>query len=261
MADIFISYAADDIETARDLATMLESDFGLIVWWDRGNRSGLHVGHNYITRIAQELNEAGAVIVIWTARSISSEWVLAEAETARAAHKIIPVRVGQLNLSKIPPPFNIIQTCELNDVETLRKALVGLRRRSPTQLKIERDEIYSGIQNGLNRETPARWEKLVLLAAGEVRRNVIARGMQSNPSEWVGPREDRTHYGMIVKFLVEAAKLQKINNVRLRIDWRATSPALQGLQSCLNASAILIEGQDDTGLRPILKFTVIGTRY
>jgi TolB-like protein len=48
--------------------------------------------------IERELDAARAVIVLWSAQSLGSEWVRDEAEQAREQNKLIPVRLGELQI-------------------------------------------------------------------------------------------------------------------------------------------------------------------
>ena len=75
MADIFISYAAEDRERVRPLVTALESQ-GYSVWWD--GRIG--IGNSFDRVIEYELDLASVVVVMWSEHSGESDWVRNEAE-------------------------------------------------------------------------------------------------------------------------------------------------------------------------------------
>ena len=75
MADIFISYAKPDWHLALTLSEYLKSE-GWSVWWDKSLTSG----EIFRDEIMRQLATAKAVIVIWTERSVKSDWVCAEAE-------------------------------------------------------------------------------------------------------------------------------------------------------------------------------------
>jgi hypothetical protein len=74
MADIFISYARADRDKVRPIAKALE-DKGWSVWWDARIRSG----EAFDRVIEKALAEARCVIVVWSANSVESDWVRAEA--------------------------------------------------------------------------------------------------------------------------------------------------------------------------------------
>src|SRR4029077_13640011 len=77
MADVFISYANQNRDTARLLAASLEA-CGWSVWWDRK----IQPGQSFDQAIERELEFARSVIVLWSKDSISSEWVKNEAALA-----------------------------------------------------------------------------------------------------------------------------------------------------------------------------------
>ncbi|MEO6231894.1 MAG: toll/interleukin-1 receptor domain-containing protein [Ferruginibacter sp.] len=86
MADIFISYSSDDKSVVQKIAALLEKR-GWSVWWDRQ----IPIGQKYDTVIEQELQVAVCVLVVWTQRSITSEWVKNEALDAAQKGILVPV--------------------------------------------------------------------------------------------------------------------------------------------------------------------------
>jgi tetratricopeptide (TPR) repeat protein len=88
LADIFLSYAREDREIAAKAARCLESH-GLTVWWD----TNIQGGAEFAGEIARELAASRAVIVLWSQRSILSEWVRDEASEARQTGKLVPARI------------------------------------------------------------------------------------------------------------------------------------------------------------------------
>ena len=105
MARIFLSYARDDVDAARQLAGCV-SDAGHDVWWDRH----LHGGSRFATEIEQALKDAQAVVVLWSASSISSAWVQDEAAEGRDSGRLVPVSLGS---AKPPLGFRQFQTIDL----------------------------------------------------------------------------------------------------------------------------------------------------
>jgi hypothetical protein len=116
--DVFISYASGDRDKAEDLARELEAE-GYRVWWD----TKLLGGQQYRKAIVSQLEAAHAAIVIWTASSVESDWVYDEANRARAAGKLIPVRAAELDPKAIQPPFGALHTILVGDRSGLRAAL------------------------------------------------------------------------------------------------------------------------------------------
>ena len=74
MGHVFISYARADREYAVKLAQMLE-DVGLSIWLDDRIAPGSHFDET----IESALDSAEKVVVIWSASSVKSQWVRAEA--------------------------------------------------------------------------------------------------------------------------------------------------------------------------------------
>jgi cold shock CspA family protein len=119
MADVFISYAQEDRHLTEALASYLEG-LGYSVWWDTRLVSGDEIDEV----IAKAIDDVQAAIVIWTPNSIGSRWVKSEAIRADGQHKLIPVRVPELDAKKLPLPFNTKNTELLGDREKIRAALL-----------------------------------------------------------------------------------------------------------------------------------------
>src|SRR5215468_6360706 len=105
MSDIFISYAREDEPHARRLATALANN-GWSVWWDRD----IPAGRNFDQVIEDEMQAARCIVVIWSAKSVASRWVRAEALYAFEHHTLVPVRVDD---TEIPFVFRQVQTADL----------------------------------------------------------------------------------------------------------------------------------------------------
>ena len=86
MADIFISYAREDVVRAHALSEALVS-LGWSVWWDDSIRAGAP----FDQVIDQQLDMASCVVVVWSTASVASNWVRAEASTADEQGKLVPV--------------------------------------------------------------------------------------------------------------------------------------------------------------------------
>jgi hypothetical protein len=104
---LFLSYARPDRPRAERLAAALEAA-GNRVWWD----AALEGGHRFAAEIERALHAADAVVVIWSADSVTSNWVLDEAMHGRDRGCLIPVRFDDT-----PPPlgFRQLQTIDLED--------------------------------------------------------------------------------------------------------------------------------------------------
>src|SRR6476661_6108618 len=105
MADIFISYSSEDKTIVKRLAKFLESK-GWSVWWDRQ----IPIGEKYDAVIEKELHNAACVLVIWTAKSVSSEWVKNEADDAARRDVLVPAVLESVS---IPLAFRRIESAML----------------------------------------------------------------------------------------------------------------------------------------------------
>src|SRR5215813_1705769 len=105
MGDIFLSYARADRAAAAHLVEELERH-GWSVWWDRD----IIAGTNFDQAIEKELEAARCVIVLWSAASVLSDWVRAEAAEAARRQALIPVLIEDV---KVPLEFRRLQTLSL----------------------------------------------------------------------------------------------------------------------------------------------------
>src|SRR5258706_15879550 len=102
MADVFLSYARESEPLVRRIADAL-TEAGYSVWWD----SQLLPHRPFSAVIEEQIAEAKAVLVVWSEHAITSEWVRAEAEIARAQGKLVQAVVD----ATVPPiPFNQVQS-------------------------------------------------------------------------------------------------------------------------------------------------------
>ena len=88
MANIFLSYADEDRERARELAVELEA-LGWTVWWDRK----LQAGKTFAGVIESEIKKADCVLVLWSKASIVSRWVRDEANEGLERGVLVPVLI------------------------------------------------------------------------------------------------------------------------------------------------------------------------
>jgi hypothetical protein len=102
---IFLSYASSDREVARKLAATLEQQ-GWSVWWDRT----ILPGKSFDEVIEAALNGTRCVIVLWSATSVSSDWVKNEAREGLRRRILIP---ALLDGTTIPFEFRHIQAADL----------------------------------------------------------------------------------------------------------------------------------------------------
>lgn len=106
MADIFISYKREDKHLAEDTIHQLQ-EAGFTVWYDE--RITPHT--SWDETIEAEIAAAKAVVVLWTPRSVLSEWVRTEADYAKEKGKLVPV---MLEACSVPLAYRRTQTVDLS---------------------------------------------------------------------------------------------------------------------------------------------------
>ena len=125
MAEIFVSYARSTSKEAQAVAGGLRS-LGWEVWLD----DDLPAHRAFTEVIEEKLRAATAVVVVWSAEAVKSEWVQAEADLAREGHKLVQLTVDR---SRLPLPFDRIQCADLSgwsgeaDAPGWRKVLTSVR--------------------------------------------------------------------------------------------------------------------------------------
>lgn len=127
MTDVFISYKREERDTAQRLAEALQKH-GFSVWWD----AELLPGERYRAVTFDILQSCRAAIVIWSAKSIVSSWVLDEAQRALDRGVLIPVHLEAI--SSYPLGFGQLHALDLTqwdgspDHPAFTPVLVAVRR-------------------------------------------------------------------------------------------------------------------------------------
>jgi adenylate cyclase len=105
MADVFISYARSTEDQAKKIARALAA-----LGYDVGRDDELPAHRDYSDVIEERLRAARAVVVVWSAEAVKSQWVRAEADLAREAGTLVQLT---LDGAPLPLPFNRIQCPDL----------------------------------------------------------------------------------------------------------------------------------------------------
>lgn len=128
MADVFLSYAQADAKRAKQVADALEAK-GWTVWWD----VSLVAGDRFRTRIGEELHSARCVVVLWSATSIESDWVIDEADDGKKRRILV-----QALIEKVLPPHGFRQIQFANLIEwdnsgsgEFARLCAGISRHAP----------------------------------------------------------------------------------------------------------------------------------
>jgi len=102
VADVFVSYKAEDRARVRPIVEALQAD-GLSVWWD----AHIGAGEEWREAIAENLDKAKCIVVIWSKRSVGPEGRFVRDEAARAVkrHAYLPVTID-----KVEPPLGFGET-------------------------------------------------------------------------------------------------------------------------------------------------------
>ncbi|HYX45364.1 MAG TPA: TIR domain-containing protein [Sphingomicrobium sp.] len=103
---LFLSYSREDETAAARVSNALEHA-GYTIWWD----ALIEGGEAYSRSIADALEKADVVIVLWSARSIESDWVRDEAAQGRDRHRLVPLSIDG---SKPPLGFRQYQVIDLS---------------------------------------------------------------------------------------------------------------------------------------------------
>lgn len=144
MPDVFISYSRKDRPIAEAIAAQL-GKLGLDVWWDRD----LLAGEDYRKKTAGIIAQVAVTIVIWSRRSVDSEWVVGEASAARERKILLPV-----SADGVTPPldfrsFNTIDMSAWAPGDPLPSMLVkAIAERTRRSLSPEQE---AAPQSGLGR--------------------------------------------------------------------------------------------------------------
>jgi hypothetical protein len=105
MTDVYISYAREDRESVRTLSEMLRFE-GWDVWMDPSDPS-----IDNSAAIDMKLGSAGAILVVWSGYSRSSENVRSEAATGLYKNKLIQVRI---DMAAPPRPFDQVEVVDIS---------------------------------------------------------------------------------------------------------------------------------------------------
>lgn len=108
--DVFLSYKREERDVAEALAKFLITR-GYDVWWD----AALLAGEDFAKIVHAELNQARAVVVLWSKQARGSHWVRTEAKLALGNGTLINAVIDDMAFEGIPPEYSNIQAVRLKD--------------------------------------------------------------------------------------------------------------------------------------------------
>ena len=132
---VFVSYARADEDWAQAVITALEQA-GIPAWWD-GLIPG---GKTFSAQIAEALDSARAVVVLWSKNSLESDWVKDEASVGREHRTLVP-----LSIDGSSPPLGFRQ------IQCIKVRAGGPRASNPGIQKA-----VAAVAQILGRAPPAR---------------------------------------------------------------------------------------------------------
>ena len=118
MPDVFVSYARTTAKAARRVAEGLRLA-GYTVWVDEE----LPANRAYADVISEQLEQAKAVVVLWSHEAAASHWVRSEANRAREKQKLVQVT---LDGSPLPMPFDQISRSTSGGGEVIKRPNAGV---------------------------------------------------------------------------------------------------------------------------------------
>ena len=160
MADIFVSYSRSDKARVTPLVTALEAE-GWSVWWD----PAIDPGQQFDRMIADELERARAVLVVWTADSVESRWVRGEARDGADRGILVPVRFGSARLPidfrafhtpTLDHPGDVTASPQFREVLLALEALLGRAApRTAGRIHCARPQPWDGVRASAHRHLRA----------------------------------------------------------------------------------------------------------
>ncbi len=117
----FVAYAREDAGEAAAVVAALRGR-GIAVRWDRDLLGGQH----FRQQLGEMIAEAAAVLVLWSAHSVGSDFVIDEAEAGKRVGKLVTCHLGDLGGREIPFGFRQLHCVESLDTDAILAALAAL---------------------------------------------------------------------------------------------------------------------------------------
>jgi hypothetical protein len=136
LADVFISYSRLDEARVQPIAERLNS-LGYSVW----RQPSARFDRNEIELLEREMENAKAVLAVWSGRARNATWVYAASAWALEDEKLLQLRLDDVRL---PQPFDALQVADVGGDRSewgkLEGALARLvrERRAPDPIELVR---------------------------------------------------------------------------------------------------------------------------
>jgi cellulose biosynthesis protein BcsQ len=213
--EIYISHVREDRAISQKLATALE-ERGWSVFWNLQ----LRAGERFDDVIERELSLAKCVIVLWSERSVQSDYVRDEATYALELNKLVPVIIGNV---PIPFRFKRFHTLDLRDWDG--------STQSPKFRRLEEDISALVRQPGDRRPVGERGE-------GDIR---FQQKDSIRGEDWLaGTGEDSTHDRYDKRPFEQRTKRQDVQGRELRLGADLRTRVLWGLIGVLFVLIVIV---------------------
>jgi TolB-like protein/Flp pilus assembly protein TadD len=222
---LFLSYAHADEARARRLAKALEAA-GYNVWWD----ALIEGGTAYAKTINHALETADAIIVLWSAASVESDWVRDEAALGRDRQRLVP-----LSLDKVRPPLGFRQYQFINF-----RGWRG-RRDAPEFIALERAIAAAAGHSAPRREIrPTRISRRTALVAGSVAgaAAIFGGAFLAIDRDWIGGESDQPSIAVLPFKNLSGDTSQAYFSEGLTEEVRAALVRIDALQVAAAASSL-----------------------
>lgn len=137
--DVFISFSVSDEEVVRPLWEELGSS-GLRVFWSNSTLKD-KLGEKWFDTIQSAIGRSKHFLLIVTHASMSSEWVKREYQAflnhyyKSGSRLLIPVLVGNYSVSKLPMFLDQLQSCRLDQQDSVKRIIQLLWGTNVEELK------------------------------------------------------------------------------------------------------------------------------
>ena len=189
MSHIFVSYSSRHRPLTRTLAERLEAE-GWPVWWDHA----LEAYGDYEAQIRQAIDDAGALVVIWSEGAAQSDYVKVEVNRALKQGKLVNLRAPEFVVEDVPLDFQMVHCAAvaLDDlspvIRTVETVWQGRVPAGVTPFHVTHKERYGDLFDAKRRTRPSDIAELTPSALLQARYEIVpyvdATGMLAEMLDW-----------------------------------------------------------------------------